>query len=44
MLYANAVKPLCKTENFTIFLLNPQNDGENSQKNQHRSAKAANFR
>lgn len=43
MLYANAVKPLCKTEKFTFFLLYPQNDGENSQEKQHRSAKAAKF-
>lgn len=38
---ANAVKPLCKTEIFVIPALFKQKHGENSQKNQHRSAKAA---
>lgn len=40
-MYANAVKALYKTENFTIFLLYSQNNGENIQEKQHRSAKAA---
>ena len=41
MLYANAVKGLCKTENFTFFLLVLQNAGRNWQKKQLCSTKPA---
>lgn len=36
-MYANAVKALCKIEIFSLFILNPRNNGVNSQKNQHDS-------
>jgi hypothetical protein len=41
MLYANAVKDLCKTEKILYFTPFCRNDEENLQKKQHRSAKAA---
>ena len=37
MLYANAVKALYKAENFSLFILNPRNNRESSQKNRHDS-------
>lgn len=43
MEYANAVKLLCKTENFVVPALFRKKHRENSQIKQHRSAKAAKF-